>query len=347
MHQPTGWHFLPTPANPTPSNADPPWQSQWQLCAKCSGLYFDGNEDKGYCAKDGRFHQPADLGFALQYNHGAGPAGADLNMRDQFRVCINCSTLVRTDQIIVPATSPTVIDNARHQLLASALVTEDNSHRSATQGVVMTSCDWSNFRLSWTPLIPGQRPQFDTIRYFNKAQNAWTDYVDSSPGYQIFSPASPWDAENPYAPAKIYEPHVCASWLEKPGCWIAIYTHAGQDPNAELPVVARFSVDLFNWSDEVAIFDPRRENAYGRWMHDPNDPNDHIVGYPGSVDNVKGFGYGAFPINRYTTFDDTSRTLNLVYVLSPSSPYQVQVMGTAIYLPDPIVPPITPTPPDT
>lgn len=157
----------------------------------------------------------------------------------------------------------------------------------------MTSCDWSNFRLSWTPLIPGQRPQFDTIRYFNKAQNAWTDYVDSSPGYQIFSPASPWDAENPYAPAKIYEPHVCASWVEKPGCWIAIYTHAGQDPNAELPVVARFSVDLFNWSDEVAIFDPRRENAYGRWMHDPNDPNDHIVGYPGSVDNVKGFGYGS------------------------------------------------------
>jgi RNA polymerase subunit RPABC4/transcription elongation factor Spt4 len=329
MHQPTGWHFMP--AQPPQANTDLPWQPQWRQCTKCSGLFYTGDDNNGSCPEDGQAHA-ASTGTEFTLQHNPGADANYVHSRGQLRACTRCSGLVRADQgIWHPVTSPVVVNNGDHRLLPSP----------TGQGVVMISCDWVNFRLSWMPLTPGG-PQFDSIRYYHKAKNKWTETVDSNPGYELFWPGTvpPQDSD---VRSKIWEPHVCASWLTGPRCWIAMYTHAGQVPNAELPVVARFSSDLYDWSDEVAIFDPVRDHAYGTWMHDPALGNQN---YPGSRDDIKGFAYGAFLINdddkQFTTWDPARRTLNLVYVMSPSSPYHVQLMQTALQLPDPVVP-VTPS----
>ncbi len=59
----------------------------------------------------------------------------------------------------------------------------------------------------------------------------------------------------------------------------------------------------------MALFDPgNREHAYGVWMHDPAKEamGDHI--YPNIPpvtpgDDHKAWAYGAFLIDRYTTWD--------------------------------------------
>jgi hypothetical protein len=308
-HAPEGWHFtVPTAA----TNTDLQWQPGWRVCGKCNGLvYVDPHHpDLGCCPKDGQPHAPATSpDHMMQYN-----PGVDAHTRDQLRYCINCHGLVRADQgIYFPTTSPVVVQNQRHPLLRN----------NSGDGVVMVSCDWAHYRLSWMPLHAGQpkKVHFQEIRYYHSGKDMWTDYPDSSPGYELFSSTQP-----------IREPHVCANWIDAAGCWIAVYTQAG-DGQTTSPVVARFSTDLRKWSDEVVIFSPIRDHAYGSWMYDPAQPNRV---YPASPP-TKGFAYGAFPIDRYTTYVQASRTLNLVYVMSTGSPYQVQLMETTITLPNPIV----------
>jgi hypothetical protein len=53
---------------------------------------------------------------------------------------------------------------------------------------------------------------------------------------------------------------------------------------------------------------------------------------PPGVDNP-GWAYGAFILERFTTFDRASRILSIYYLLSLSSPYQVQVMHSKLILP--------------
>jgi hypothetical protein len=111
------------------------------------------------------------------------------------------------------------------------------------------------------------------------------------------------------------------------------------------PIEARFSPDLLTWSDPAAVFDPVRENAYGVYMHHPQPqgvlPPDRINPdlppmQPPPMNNP-GWAYGAFIVGRYTTWDPESRILDLSYVLSLGSPYQVQLMQTQLRLPDPVV----------
>ena len=69
-------------------------------------------------------------------------------------------------------------------------------------------------------------------------------------------------------------------------------------------------------------------------VHDPIFPNlpPHVPGQ-----NDKSWAYGASLINRYTTWNQDSRIPNMVYLMSPSYPYQVQLMETAVRPPNPIV----------
>jgi hypothetical protein len=102
-------------------------------------------------------------------------------------------------------------------------------------------------------------------------------------------------------------------------------------------------LNQFSIGDAWALVrtDPNRENAYGRWMHDPAIPGDHInpdiPPHQPPPQDTKAWAYGAFLIDRYTTWDTERRVLNLVYLMSSASPYQVQLMETAVRLPDPIV----------
>ena len=113
------------------------------------------------------------------------------------------------------------------------------------------------------------------------------------------------------------------------------------------PVVARIGTPPFDWSEEFRLFDPCREHAYGRYMHWPDldaiqvaDPHrepprsDEERRFLETVRADKGPGnaYGAFLLERFTRWDGNTGTLDLYYLLSLWSPYQVQVMRTTLRL---------------
>jgi hypothetical protein len=104
-----------------------------------------------------------------------------------------------------------------------------------------------------------------------------------------------------------------------------------------LPIVARFSDDLREWSDhELPVFDPMRERAYGVYMHMPG--KDNMLSDPASnplAPDVPGWSYGAFllPPERFSTWNFTDRILTVHYLLSFGSPYQTHIMRTVIRLP--------------
>ena len=122
-------------------------------------------------------------------------------------------------------------------------------------------------------------------------------------------------------------------------CWVVLFGRASDTTNEDQPIVARFSPDLLTWSDEVPLFDPNREHAYGAYMHDPTVQDPFFPNLPPHVpgQNDKSWAYGAFLIDRYTTWNPNNQILNMVYLMSPSYPYQVQLMETAVRLPNPIV----------
>jgi hypothetical protein len=296
-------------------------QTDWRRCHKCSGLFFDGSADKGHCPADNLGHEKALFGdnFALDHN-----PGADANMREDFRFCVRCHGLVRSDQPrTAPWSSPVVVRNARHPLLPQT---------TAEHGLVMVNFDWKKFHLSWMPLIPGERPRFDTMRRFHK-RKGWTEEVDTTEGFELFSHL--WERDISYT-------HVSAAWLDAPGCWIVLYAEAWDKMNRfSNPIVARFSLNLVDWTNAVMIFDPGREGAYGVWMHEPGvdrihpdmPPPQDIK--PGQSDQ-RGWAYGAFIIEKFTKWIPATRTLHLTYLMSTGSPYQVHLMETDLRLPDPV-----------
>jgi hypothetical protein len=311
-HEAAGWFFFPA----HDVSEDFERQGNWRRCTKCSGLYFNGYRAKGRCPRDGQEHDPDLFGipgpnYVLEHN-----PGADANNRDAFRFCVRCHGLVRTDQIVAyPWTAPFVVNNAEHEILVS----------NVGQGVVMIGYDWGKFRLSWMPLTAGLRPRYDSILYYHVGKRQWSDTIDNSAGYELFSHPLPGQYT-----------HVSAMWHPGPRCWIILFATAWDVTKTfTQPIVARVSHDLISWSPEIKIFEPA--GAYGHWMHDP-DQHDRInpdipPAQPPGQDN-KGWPYGAFILDRYTTWDEPSRTLTLTYLLSPSSPYQVQLMQTMLRLPE-------------
>ena len=72
------------------------------------------------------------------------------------------------------------------------------------------------------------------------------------------------------------------------------------------------------------------------WQSPANSPpRSELRGF--ECQNHPGWPYGAFLIDRYTTWNATSRNLTVAYLMSTSSPFQVQLMETTLMLPDPVV----------
>jgi hypothetical protein len=97
--------------------------------------------------------------------------------------------------------------------------------------------------------------------------------------------------------------------------------------------VARFGANPWTWSDEVQIFKPCRDLAYGHFMHwsGLDDINRRVP--PDFGDDLPGWAYGLFFLRRFTSWDPSSRELSLAYLMSTNRPYQVQVMRTQLRLP--------------
>ena len=71
-------------------------------------------------------------------------------------------------------------------------------------------------------------------------------------------------------------------------------------------------------------------NAYGQYMNDLENADQFNV--PPDGDEHRGWAYGLYLIKRYTRWHPDTHQLDLVYLLSLSSPYQVQLMQTTVQL---------------
>lgn len=289
-------------------------QANWNFCSQCSALFFSGYSNKGVCPRNGAGHTPAGLDFVLPHN----PAD-DLGTQ-AWRFCVRCHGLVRSDQPgYLPWVAPVVSNNAPHSGVLPL------QWKQGT-GLFIFSYDWpGTISLAWMPLTQGTRPRFDQIQYFHRTSKTWTDYPNRAPGYELFTQLHPGQYT-----------HLSAAWFDKPGCWVVLYATAWDAAKTfTSPVMARIGRSLLDWSNEIPIFDPVREGAYGAYMHDPGRDkiNPNVPPEQPPPQDEPGWAYGPFLLNRYCTWDEASRTLSLYYLLSLSSPYQVQVMHCVLQIP--------------
>jgi Domain of unknown function (DUF4185) len=123
---------------------------------------------------------------------------------------------------------------------------------------------------------------------------------------------------------------VSAAWFPAANTWVMVYSNAGPRHPAD-SVVARIGPTFWQWSEEIELFNPCREGAYGRYMHWPG--LDQIwPRKPPDLGDQPGWAYGAFLTDRFCSWDASSRQLTLYYLLSLSRPYQVQLMRSRVFL---------------
>jgi hypothetical protein len=79
-------------------------------------------------------------------------------------------------------------------------------------------------------------------------------------------------------------------------------------------IYARIGTTPWDWSPEVKIFDPDREQAWGDYI------KDEVGGYP----------YGAALLNAYTNWDATTHIVTIQYLLSTLDPYGVVLLYSQI-----------------
>ncbi|MEP6714889.1 MAG: GDSL-type esterase/lipase family protein [Terriglobia bacterium] len=194
----------------------------------------------------------------------------------------------------------------------------------------------NSVHLAWMPLEKGSDPRRSAIRYYSGGQgtNAWS--------------GSEGDARDLFF--TIGYTSLSLAWIPEAKRWLLLYTLASpgaiplnpdrgspnqHNPNG--PVVARLGKTPWDWTDEIIIFDPLRDNALGRFMHRPGDdldqvppvlPPDFNLAYGGEVS----YAYGPFLLNRYTKWDANARELTIYYLLSTFRPYQVQVMQSQFHV---------------
>ena len=188
--------------------------------------------------------------------------------------------------------------------------------------------------LAWMRLEPGRGPVMSSVRYYTgNPQQPWT------PAEHDESRARAHEGE---AKAVVtLPPHytsVSAAWLPQAKQWIVVYSRAINDPVAKQdnpagPIVARFGVNPWTWSDEVQIFNTCRDFAYGHFMHWSGIDDIPARVQPPIFGDAPGWAYGAFLMQRFTGWDAGPRELTLAYLMSTSNPYQVQVMRTRLRMP--------------
>jgi hypothetical protein len=164
--------------------------------------------------------------------------------------------------------------------------------------------------LAWMPLEPSLGPDVRRILYYAGRQ-----------GDQVIWLPREADAKRVCVPS---QPHGYTSMalarLEGPKKWLLIYHLNRTFPERSAEIVARFSDDLFRWSDEVSLFNPS------------TDPDD-VINAVFRADEKTTAVYGGFPINRFTQWCPSTGVLTLYYLMSVFQPlYQVQLMRTRVKL---------------
>jgi hypothetical protein len=290
-------------------------QANWRFCGKCFGLFWDGDPAfKGTCPKDGAGHSSIGVNFVLPHN-----PGDDVFTDGGWRFCVRCHSAVWTRQEqLFGWVAPCVVRNADHPGLPETTV---------EQGLVMFGFLYAanpGIRLAWMPLNTPVTPRLQDIRYYTgRPDFPWS--------------LEPEDAVVLFPHTNTYT-HLSATWQQDAKRWILLYSLANDETGVageHLPVVARIGTSLWDWTGEIEIFNPITQGAYGRYMHqvgrDSINPNIPPPQDPSKPEH-DGWAYGAFLLTHYTKWDENARELIIHYLLSLSSPYQVQLMRSRLQI---------------
>jgi hypothetical protein len=340
-HDPWGFDFLLAYNLPGTNQR----QADWRLCHKCNGLFW--TNAAGACPSGGAhtvgqpdpYGPTADFNFSLTHDvpadqthqdnwrfcgkcagmfwagtagvcpkdraphqAGAGPSapgfdfvlphdpGADPAHQENWRFCRHCYALVYAGQLDWFSG-------------AAPYVVNTNEHPGlppspSGRGLVLIGLGYNppaGLRLAWLPLPEQGPPRLQDTLYWH-GSGAWSPHADDTVNLVDLTTYT----------------SVSLTWLKDPGVWVLLYSLASSDTQAKrlLPVNARFAATPWDLATApaVTIFDPT------------------TVTYLNSAS----WPYGANLIERYTRWHPDTSELDLAYLLSLASPYEIQLMRTTV-----------------
>jgi hypothetical protein len=168
--------------------------------------------------------------------------------------------------------------------------------------------------LAWMPLPPDQHEPV-SLKYYRGSNLSWSD-------------------EQQEAVPLFFMPEVSTlsvGRIPEIGRWLMLYTRASLARPRE-SIVCRVAKTPWEWSDEITIFNPERDGAFTRYMHEPGEDDLHLMP-PKRPSADSGWAYAPFLVDRYTRWDAQSRTATIYYLMSTNSPYQVMLMRSQLRFP--------------
>jgi len=128
--------------------------------------------------------------------------------------------------------------------------------------------------------------------------------------------------------------NLSVTWCKDLGLWLMTYDRRGQ------PIGTAFSYSRTPWgpwSEPQVIFNAVRDNALGKFIHNPRRKNDDGLAGPvmgprnqDNADEVRGGAYAPFVVERWTKVQGSM--LTLYYVLSTGNPYVVVLMQSRLQI---------------
>jgi hypothetical protein len=127
---------------------------------------------------------------------------------------------------------------------------------------------------------------------------------------------------------------ISVTWCKELGLWLMTYDRR------TTPVGIAFSYSRAPWgpwSDPQVIFNPLRDNAFGKFIHNPmRAQNDGLSGpalgrrKKEDAEEIRGGAFAPYVVERWTKVQDS--TLNLYYLMSTNNPYVVVLMKTRLQI---------------
>ncbi len=195
--------------------------------------------------------------------------------------------------------SPWVLDNADWPGLPSDTV----------DGALLWGQAGHSVYLAWMELDPDQDPSA-ALKYYAGPKMPWSER--DSDAVPLFSVPS--------------ITQLSVAWVPQARRWLMLYSRAFWDLPRE-SIVCRVAKTPWDWSDEITIFDPDRDGAFTRYMHEPGHDDGLDLRPPRSG---SGWAYAPFLLNRYTRWDSRKRTATIYYLMSTNAPYQVMLMRSQL-----------------
>ncbi|MFE1943097.1 hypothetical protein [Streptomyces massasporeus] len=343
-------------------------QSQWRFCVNCQSLFWNGDSIKGVCpgAPGGGIRLNAvlkqnGLYAPFRVDPPIGTLGPLETPTGAFSHAGRAYVFVwvgprqgpgaaEAGSYLVSSSDPGSVGRYRIEQAISPLFS-GGTHFNQVAPVCIKNVDFPG-------MLPSTAATHGLVM-FGHGHNAkhggdaihlaWSP-LDDSPGnpvlrmrYYTADDSAPWSADSnkasPLLPRDKYT-SMSAAWLPVLNRWILLYGTANpvnQGGPAEGPVMARLGRTPFELAHapDIPIFHPGREHAYGLYMHQPELDEIHPQMPPRQPDEHgpqghPGWAYGAHLLQRFTKFNEHTGVLDLYYLMSTSSPYQVHLMHTAI-----------------